>query len=337
MIICTSATLAHIPFVYELSRSVRKFFPSTKMVLGLIESKIPGVLQNDASLADEIVLAKDLSIPHFISFIFKLTAPMSKNTIKPQLISHIMKHDPQADIVVYVDCFSKFLGGIPEVISLLESYPIVLTPHLIDAHFSSEYERELMLLNDGTFFSGFIAVKRDDQAKDFLSWWSDKLNKDIRDPYGSDFFDQKWLNFANVFYNAAILRHPGYQLAFWNFHEESRQIINFKDLEIKLKKGPLRIINFGNENNMFYHYCNLLPDIQRQRVHRLRMLYDTRVESNEQFKDAEWSYDRYSDGEMISSEAREVFRKIPTDEAPSNPFEWSDKNIIDMVKGVENV
>ncbi|MDR0267809.1 hypothetical protein [Paenibacillus sp.] len=332
MIICTTATLSHMPFVLELSHSVRRFFPSVKMVLGLVEAEVPESLRS-SPWVDEVILAKDLSIPGFDQFIFKLTEPMSKNTIKAQLMNQLIKHDAEADVVVYVDCYSKFLSGIPEALSLLDHHSIVLTPHLIDANYSDSYERELMLLNDGSFFAGFVALKRDDEAKDFLSWWSDKLNRDIRDPYGSDFFDQKWLNFVNVFFNAAILRHPGYQLGFWNFHENSREAIAVKDHEIELKGGPLRLINFGNENNMFEHYSGLLPEAQRQNINRLKQHYDESVNSNGQFQDTEWSYGRYHSGEIITSNARQIFRVLPTDEAPSNPFEWSDQKFTDMQKG----
>jgi hypothetical protein len=332
MIICTTATLSHMPFVLELSHSIRRFFPSVKIVLGLVETEVPESLRN-SPWVDEVILAKDLSIPNFDQFIFKLTESMSKNTIKAQLMNQIIKHDEQADVVVYVDCYSKFLGDIPEALSLLDHHSIVLTPHLIDANYLDSYERELMLLNDGSFFAGFIALKRDDEAKDFLSWWSDKLNQDIRDPYGSDFFDQKWLNFVNVFFNAAILRHSGYQLGFWNFHEDSRAIISVKDHGIELMGGPLRLINFGNENNMFEYYSALLPESQGREMNRLKRRYDESVDLYDQFIDAQWSYGRYQSGEIITTDARHIVRVLPTKEAPSNPFEWSDQKFIDMQKG----
>lgn len=329
MIICTTATLSLMPCVMELGRSIRQRIPYAKIVLGLVENSVPDEVRNSAWV-DEVILAKDLSIPNFDRFIFKLTEPLSKNTIKAQLLHQLINNDAQADVVIYVDCFSKFLGPIPEVLDRLNHHSIVLTPHLIDAHYSDAYERELSLLNDGTFNSGFIAVKQDDEAKDFLDWWSDKLNRDIRDPYASNFFDQKWLNFVNIFYNAAILRHPGYQLGFWNFHEESRRIVSNHDHEVHLKGGPLRLMSFANENNMFNHYSNLLPEHQTKEIGRLKSLYDANLNTDTHSRDVTWSYGRYHNGETISIDARHKFRDLSSNIAPSNPFKCSNKMLMEI-------
>jgi len=338
MIVCTTATLSHVPYAMEMAKSLRKHISDVKVVLGLVEEEVPEAVSS-SPLFDQIILAKNLSIPNFKRFMFKLTVPLSQNSIKAQLLHHLFETDSSADIVVYVNCFTYFCGPIPEAIQMLGRYPIVVTPHLIDAHYTDAYEREMSLLNDGTFFAGFIALKRSDEAKDFLLWWSDKLNRDIRDPYASNFFDQKWLNFANVFFNAGILRHSGYQVGFWNFHEKSREIESQSNDRIELKGGPLRLINFGNENNNFDLHLESLPGIQSMRIQLIRKQYNTNVNSHDSFgfrQQAVWSYGSYHSGEKITDEARIKFRDLPHDHAQDNPFELSNRQIMSTSKGVVN-
>ncbi|QAY66847.1 hypothetical protein [Paenibacillus protaetiae] len=336
MIICSTATFATVPYVLEMARSAKQHYPHAKIVLALIEEEIPDMLTHSPWI-DTVLLAKQLPIPDFNRFIFKMTSTMSLNTIKAQLLQHLIHTDEQADILVFADCYTQFFGPLPEVMELLESRPIVLIPHLVDVHATDDYERELMLLNDGTFFAGFIALKRTDESKHFLDWWSDKLNRDIRDPYASDFFDQKWLNFANVFFNAAILKHPGYQLAFWNFHEPSRRITHADDQSVQLAANPLRLVNFGNENNQMDYYLKLLPGKQHEAFLRLRDRYAANVKKQDlhgYLKHVEWSYDRYTNKEKIALDIRLNFRSLP--DQPANPFEYSNAQFNQMFGREEN-
>ncbi|TCZ80808.1 hypothetical protein E0485_00495 [Paenibacillus albiflavus] len=338
MIVCTTATLSHVPYAMEMAKSLRKHISNVKIVLGLVEEEVPNAVSSSV-LFDQIILAKNLSIPNFNRFMFKLTVPLSQNSIKAQLLHHLFETDRSADIVVYVDCFTYFCGPIPEAIHMLDHYPIVVTPHLIDVHFTDAYEREMSLLNDGTFFGGFIALKRSDEAKDFLLWWSDKLNRDIRDPYASNFFDQKWLNFANVFFNAGILRHSGYQVGFWNFYEQSREIESQSNNSIMLKGGPLRLMNFGNENNNFDLHLDSLSERQSMRMQILRNHYQTNINSHDSYglrQHAVWSYGSYQSGEKIADEARIKFRDLHHDHVPANPFELSNRQIMSTSKGADH-
>jgi hypothetical protein len=188
---------------------------------------------------------------------FKLTAPLSQNAVKSQLLQHAMETEPAQDSFLYLDCCTELFGPIPEIVEALHKHPIVLVPHLITPTYTDKYERELLLLKDGAFNGGLVAVKRHPETTNFLEWWSNKLNNDVRDPYGSNFFDQKWLNFVPVLFDATILQHPGYMLAFWNYHETSRQITTRSNEANMLSDKPLRIMSFANENQAFDHHVVL--------------------------------------------------------------------------------
>jgi len=336
MIICTTATISNLPYVLELAHSVRKHFADAKFVLGLAEDHVPELVAH-SSLIDQTILAKDLDIPDFKRFMFKLTPPLCKNTLKAQLMRHILRSDAWADVLVYVDCWTKFFGPIPEALQLLDHYSIVLTPHIIDASESDSCEKEWKLLNDGTLYAGFIAVKQSDEANHFLLWWSDKLNRDIRDPNGSDFWGQKWLNVANVLYHVGILRHPGYQLSLWNFHEKSRKIVSVDGHEVMLAGGPLRLMNFSNENNAFEHYAGLLAEHQSRHVRRLKELYEMDLLTKDYYGlvYAGWSYDHYDSGEKIEEHVRHKYRNVSKERVPSNPYQWSNERLVDLIDGYE--
>lgn len=339
MIICTSANLLQIPQVKVLANSIKRYIPDAIFILCLIEDRIPEKVKRIPGIA-RIVSVQDLPIKGFQRFMFKLTAPLSQNAIKSQLLQYAMETEPLQENFLYLDCNTVLFGPIPEIMKGLRKHPIVLVPHLITPTYTNSYERELFLLNDGAFNGSLVAVKRHQEAMDFLDWWSDKLNNDKRDPFGSNLFNQKWLDLVPVFYNAYILHHPGYMLAYWNFHESSRQIISYKDKSIQLINGPLRIMTFANENQSFNHYLAFLSETQSRRIIRIKREYLNAIDKNRIYGfnlDMPWSFGYYSSGEQITQEARDAYRSLKLIDTPDNPFEWSNQRILKLLKGVKAV
>jgi hypothetical protein len=82
---------------------------------------------------------------------------------------------------------------------------------------------EPTVLNVGLYNLGFIAVRRSEETDKFLQWWMIKLKKQcVIDLKNGLFVDQLWINFVPVYYEKVlVLKHPGYNMAYWNLHERT--------------------------------------------------------------------------------------------------------------------
>jgi hypothetical protein len=141
------------------------------------------------------------------------------------------------------------LQPLAEVRRAVESAGIVLTPHTL-APIPRDGLRpsEEGILNTGVFNLGFLALRASDDASRLLEWWGAR----VREACGIDyvcgmFFDQKWIDLAPAYYPATvILRHPGYNVAYWNLHERP------------LERGDASFFARG-EPLVFFHFSGFDP------------------------------------------------------------------------------
>jgi glycosyltransferase involved in cell wall biosynthesis len=126
---------------------------------------------------------------------------------------------------VYLDPDVYLFGPITEVLDLLErGSNAVLTPHITRPLPRDGCKPDdLEILRTGIYNLGFLALRNSEEVAAFLGWWRAWLRTNCFSVNTrGEFTDQKWLNFANVLWNDfAVLRHPGYNLAYWNLHERT--------------------------------------------------------------------------------------------------------------------
>ena len=137
--------------------------------------------------------------------------------VKPYAFSHIFEAFG-ADSVVYLDPDVVLFDSIAPVFESLEHANIALTPHLHSPLGSRGSPDDLTILRSGSFNLGFLGLRRSGETARFLSWWRQKCLFDCRvDPMAGLFTDQRWIDLApGMFADAAILRDPGLNLAYWN-------------------------------------------------------------------------------------------------------------------------
>ena len=108
-----------------------------------------------------------------------------------------------------------------DIYEKLETYDIVLTPHL-----DTDYPADGLLPDDshilraGQFNLGFIGINSSENAKSFLNWWKPKLYEHcVVDVMNGYFVDQKFIDFVPVlFENFHVEKQTGYNVAYWNLH-----------------------------------------------------------------------------------------------------------------------
>jgi hypothetical protein len=122
---------------------------------------------------------------------------------------------------------------------------LVLTPHILQR--GRDQDRERALLRSGSFNAGFLAVAPSVAARAFVAWWCERVRTgSTHDPLEGTYGDQKWLDLApSICDGVAVLRHPGYNFAYWNAHE--RKLICHGGVWSAAGR-PLRFVHYSQWN-----------------------------------------------------------------------------------------
>jgi len=214
---------------------------------------------------------------------------------------------------VYFDPDIAVFNPMSQVIELLDTYDIVMTPHQIApeprAAKTAIRDNEVTSLGYGAYNLGFIAVSTREEAHRFARWWADRLDDWCHDRRDIGVFvDQKWCDLVPCFFdNVKILRDPGYNVASWNLSH--RTLRYSKDGEALVNGSPLR----------FYHFTKLGPvgDTMTQRyardnteIYELWWWYKQQVDNatDPRIPKGYWHYGSFDNGEPIPKKVRELYR-----------------------------
>jgi glycosyltransferase involved in cell wall biosynthesis len=175
-------------------------------------------------------------------------------SVKPACILQLMNEGHR--FVVYLDPDILVLSPFDDVVSAFEeNQEVVLIPHTVKP-FPDDKKRpgDLDILRSGIYNLGFVAFRNSPRSREILTWWDEKLRTlCFSDPREGVFTDQKWMDYLPAFEkNVHILRHPGYNVAYWNIHER----------QVTLHNGQWRVGQSGGDlvPLVFYHFSGFHPD-----------------------------------------------------------------------------
>ncbi|AXM89101.1 hypothetical protein B379_08030 [Anoxybacillus ayderensis G10] len=314
MIVCTSICANYLPKAMVLAKSVKQYNPDAKVVVCIVEREIPLIAMNNF-LFDEVVLAKDLGFENFEHFIFRHSIVEASTAVKGQLFRYLLgKYDEELEFI-YLDPDIKVYGPLIELREMLQTYPIVLTPHLCDQEntLDAVMDNELSALKHGAYNLGFLSINRSQESKEFIEWWASRLEMFCYNDIPNGIFtDQKWIDLAPCFFNVHIFKHRGYNVAPWNLSkrkittdEHNNYIVNGK---YRLRFFHFSGFDSGANEAMINKY---VPD-KNDLVYKLRDEYvrDCIGMKQQELGSLRWSYDYFRNGEKILPEARIAFRTI---------------------------
>ncbi|PTQ99359.1 hypothetical protein C8P68_102175 [Mucilaginibacter yixingensis] len=139
-------------------------------------------------------------------------------TVKPFVFQHLFQ---TYDQVVYIDPDIKVYAPMTDCWEALNQYTFVLTPHLMNPVDDGKIPSDFFTLRTGIFNLGFLGLSKGPELDPFLKWWGERLLV-----YGYNdwdkgmFYDQIWAMYIPVMFNNwHILKHYGYNVANWNWHE----------------------------------------------------------------------------------------------------------------------
>ncbi len=250
--ICASNYLAH---ACVLGASVRKHQPGATLVVFLLDEP-----PEDAELPAHVnLVAAEVAFErrewnhrrsHYSLLEFATSVkPACFRYLLDQGVQRVVYLDPDIRVFQRVDQFWDGAGAEAE---------LVLTPHtLAPIPDDGCMPDDLVILRAGLYNLGFAALRDTPRARFLLQWWDEKLRtlcfEDVRTGV---FTDQKWMDNAPLLVpRANVLRHIGFNAAYWNLHERSPQWSGDR-WQMKAASGEVQDL-------VFFHFSGFNPDLKQ--------------------------------------------------------------------------
>jgi glycosyltransferase involved in cell wall biosynthesis len=310
----TIASKNYLPQVRLLFSSLREHHPQFARCLILCdEAEGVGDL---AGKIFEVLPADQLPIKKFRHMAFKYKVVELNTAVKPFAAQALFaKWD--VDALVYLDPDIFVYRPLEELLQALEDHSIVLIPHLTD--FLVEDGRmpdERVFLQCGAYNLGFLALRRGKDAARLLSWWAGHCADDCRESIEDGLFvDQKWVDLVPGFFDLVyILRHPGYDTAYWNLPH--RPLARDASGAFLAAGRPLAFFHFSGFNPLAPQVVSKYSDRYRLgqlgeaatalfRAYRERLL----AAGYQEAKAWPYAYGRFRGGPKIPDFCRSYFRE----------------------------
>jgi hypothetical protein len=122
----------------------------------------------------------------------------------------------------------------------------IMTPHFLEPVENFEISDQTLLLH-GIYNLGFLGLRNNPDVIKVVEWWCRRMvYQCVIDLEKGLFVDQKWADLFPAFMDRlTILRHPGYNVAYWNI---SNRKVKFTKGKWYSNNLPLRFFHFsGNK------------------------------------------------------------------------------------------
>ena len=322
----------YLHYARVLMRSLQAVSPQWDRFV-LLADLIDGAF-DPASEPFEVIEARTLPIPEAEKFFFRYTILEANTAVKPWFFRHLFAKGYER--VIYLDPDIFVYSPMREVEHAFDEGALaVLVPHLTGRILDSARPGEHEVLQSGAYNLGFCAMARHPELEALLDFWCEKSLRDfVVDLPRGLFTDQRWIDLVpGMFSDVTILRHEGYDVAYWNlahrrlvptaggilvngvplvfFHFSGIDPLNPE--AFSKHQNRYRLATIGPAADLASHYCAAV------RVNGLRTC-----------RDLAYAYGFLHDGSPIPDILRRLYRTTPEveDWAGDNPFarsctEWN--------------
>lgn len=312
----------YLAYALTLRESLLAAAPEADFRIFLADAPIDG-----EPPCEKIVNLDELALPDRDDMAFRYTVLEFNTAIKPFCFQYLFDR-AGFDAAVYLDPDILVLRPLDHVIEALAGgADAVLTPHItapLDDGFSPG---DLDILRSGVFNLGFVALTDAPEARRFIDWWAKRCETDCRVDIPSGLFvDQKFAEFIPSFLaRAAILRNPGYNVAYWNLAQ--RPVTRDPEGRWRAAGELMRFFHFSGvapgDRSVFSKHQNRFRTETLGPAHDLLFDYLDRLEANgrRRWSSVPYGFDRFSDGNLIPAEARRVYARCKALGEKLRPFE----------------
>jgi hypothetical protein len=251
--IVMGAIASSLPFV-AFTICSRNFLAQAQLLHGQLRQWYPGLAfyvalcddmagANEEEFPFEILSLTELGIPSLQDMSHRYNITELNTAIKPFVFLALFERHP-GGVIAYFDPDIYVLSRFEELESALAGgADCVLTPHLLEpAEFAEMNDRRM--LQFGIYNLGFCVLRDTPNTRRVAAWWGRRLETDcVIDLAEGLFVDQKWADLLPAFIaNTTILRHPGYNVAYWNL---SQRTVRSLDGNWTVNGSPLRFFHFS--------------------------------------------------------------------------------------------
>lgn len=325
---CTICSKNYLPYARVLMRSVRAHHPDWRRVVLLLD-ETDGCFAPDQE-DFEVIPYQQLGIPDIHRFLFKYSILEANTAVKPWLLKLLL--DRGIDRAVYLDPDILLQDRLVEMEESMErGANIVLTPHLTAPINDDCNPSEINMLRCGVWNLGFLAVQNSEETNRFLDWFCARLTDHcVVDLEQGLFVDQKWMDLVpGLFQNVVLLRHEGYNVAYWNLPHRS---LHERGTKILVNEVPLRFYHFSgfdpenpqqfSKHQNRYRFNDLSPAMQRLATRYRQQLLDSGYKSSQTWP---YAFGKFQDGTEIPNCVRAHYRQNSVLQTllGKNPFEKS--------------
>lgn len=306
--IFTVCNIAYLPKVLVLAESLEKMhLNKIKVVLFDKKQNLP-----DVTNKLEIIWLENLGFQFWKQLAFKYDIIELSTSLKPFIANKFLN---TYNKVIFLDPDTSVYSSLEPLLTELDNYPVILTPHYIKPQPSTAHESDLGMMRFGSFNLGFFALRKSEEAINFLDWWHQRCVDFcfMESQFGLS-TDQKWVSIAPCFFDfLKISFNPGYNAAPWNTFE--RRLTRKQGAYFVNESVPLVFFHFSNFDHNDPQYLNKRASIEiGQRYEVLEELgkeYSERLKHYEvKFKHSQYDFDFMSDGTYISPTLRRAYASI---------------------------
>jgi len=310
----TSFSYSYLDRARVLARTLRAQHPDW-VIWAVVVDVCPEALPHDWTTEqfDRVLFPDDLIGEDAGAWLFGHNVVEACTAVKGAAARHILEQ-PGCEKLFYFDPDIAVFNPMDDVVDLLDTHDIVLTPHQTepaprDAR-QNIMDNELSSLQHGAFNLGFIALANRAEGQRCAAWWDERLRDWCHDRKDIGVFvDQKWCDLIPCFFDGVkVLRDPGYNVASWNLSHRRIEVTGAGQALVNRK--PLR----------FFHFTKLGPlgDAMTQRyardnieVYEIWAWYKAQVDaaSEARIPDGYWHFKSFDDGTPIPDAARRLYRE----------------------------
>jgi len=325
----TSAALNYLPKVRALCRSLKTYHPELIVHFALAD-EVPDWLNLDSEPFDDVISIAELDIPEKRSWMFRHTIVELSTGIKPFVFQYLLRK-PDCKGVLYFDPDIVLFSGLDDLLAELEQNNILLTPHQAKPEQSLEAvaDNEICSLRHGIFNLGFLGVRNDQEGRNFVTWWSERIYHFCHESLENHLFtDQKWINFVPVFFDGVkILKHSRFNVATWNI--TTRRVAgSFRD-GFTVDGAPLGFYHFTGFDSGAHEIMARKYGQNNPAVMSLVRWYVKEIQDGDENRSKpSWAFSSFSNGAPITKEHRDIYRmRRDLQEAFPDPFSVTSGNM----------
>jgi hypothetical protein len=229
---CTIVTRSHLKYAAALATSLRRYHPTHKLCVLLIDSADDLQLSGNSSM--DVLHLDAIQIPKIEDMKIYFNAFELSNCLKPFFVAHLLRKGFEK--IVYLDADVLVVNGFDNLFEMLDRCAFVLSPHWLQPELVQHSDLSVRQIADlGIYNGGMWGVRHEHGGMAVLEWLMRFLpDVGFDDRHNGMFVDQKMLPLAAQLFSSQFgcMRHPGYNVAYWNLHEreitkaDNRYLIN---------------------------------------------------------------------------------------------------------------